>query len=102
MLSFKGSIHRPCRPAESIGRGIVWSFIVYHHCWHAGFEEDIPYNVAMIQLEEGPIVRYGTRRDKLSQMPFDELRMERDERGDNLCNAEDAFPCGELLPRMGD
>ena len=38
------------------GRGTVWSFIVYHHCWHRGFEKDIPYNVAMIQLEGGPIV----------------------------------------------
>jgi uncharacterized protein len=38
------------------GRGTVWSFVVYHHCWHPGFEKDIPYNVAMIQLEEGPIV----------------------------------------------
>jgi len=38
------------------GRGTIWSFIVYHHCWHRGFEKDIPYNVAMIQLEEGPIV----------------------------------------------
>ena len=38
------------------GRGTVWSFIVYHHCWHRGFEKEIPYNVAMIQLEEGPIV----------------------------------------------
>lgn len=38
------------------GRGAVWSFIVYHHCWHRGFEKEIPYNVAMIQLEEGPIV----------------------------------------------
>jgi uncharacterized OB-fold protein len=38
------------------GRGTVWSFIVYHHCWHRGFEKEIPYNVAMIQLDEGPIV----------------------------------------------
>jgi len=38
------------------GRGTVWSFIVYHHCWHRGFEKEIPYNVALIQLEEGPIV----------------------------------------------
>jgi len=38
------------------GRGTVWSFIVYHHCWHRGFEKEIPYNVAMIELEEGPII----------------------------------------------
>jgi len=24
--------------------------------WHPGFEKDIPFNVAIIQLEEGPIV----------------------------------------------
>jgi uncharacterized OB-fold protein len=38
------------------GLATVWSFIVYHHCWHRGFEKEIPYNVAMIQLDEGPIV----------------------------------------------
>ena len=38
------------------GQGTVWSFIVYHHCWHRGFDKEIPYNVAMIQLEEGQIV----------------------------------------------
>ncbi len=38
------------------GLGTVWSFIVYHHCWHPGFAGDIPYNVALVRLDEGPVV----------------------------------------------
>jgi hypothetical protein len=36
------------------GRGEVFSYIVFHQVYHAGFARDVPYNVAMIQLEEGP------------------------------------------------
>lgn len=36
------------------GRGTVFSYIVFHQVYHAGFAKDVPYNVAMIQLEEGP------------------------------------------------
>lgn len=36
------------------GRGTVFSYIVFHQVYHAGFARDVPYNVAMIQLEEGP------------------------------------------------
>jgi uncharacterized OB-fold protein len=36
------------------GRGEVFSYIVFHQIYHPGFAKDVPYNVAMIQLEEGP------------------------------------------------
>lgn len=36
------------------GRGEVFSYIVFHQVYHPGFAQDVPYNVAMIQLEEGP------------------------------------------------
>lgn len=36
------------------GRGAVWSFGVYHHLFNRAFADDIPYNVALVQLEEGP------------------------------------------------
>lgn len=36
------------------GRGTVWSFGVYHHVFNRTFAEDIPYNVALVELEEGP------------------------------------------------
>lgn len=36
------------------GRGTVFSFIVFHQAYHAGFKEELPYNVALVQLDEGP------------------------------------------------
>lgn len=36
------------------GRGEVFSSIVFHQVYNAAFAKDVPYNVAMIQLEEGP------------------------------------------------
>lgn len=35
------------------GRGRVFSFIVFHRVYHPGFKEDVPYTVALIELEEG-------------------------------------------------
>lgn len=36
------------------GRGTVFSYVVFHQVYNAGFRDDVPYNVALIQLEEGP------------------------------------------------
>jgi uncharacterized protein len=36
------------------GRGTVYSSIVFHQVYHPGFANDVPYNVSLIQLEEGP------------------------------------------------
>ena len=36
------------------GRGKVFSFVVYHRAYHPGFVDELPYAVAVIQLEEGP------------------------------------------------
>ncbi len=36
------------------GRGVVHSYIVFHQLYNPAFKDDIPYNVAMVQLEEGP------------------------------------------------
>lgn len=36
------------------GRGTVYSFITVHQRFHAAFADNRPYNVAIIQLEEGP------------------------------------------------
>ncbi len=36
------------------GRGTVYSFIVVHQLYHPGFKDDIPYPVAIVELEEGP------------------------------------------------
>ncbi|MGH7822505.1 MAG: Zn-ribbon domain-containing OB-fold protein [Candidatus Binatia bacterium] len=36
------------------GRGKVYTFIVVHRPQHPAFYEDVPYNVAIIELDEGP------------------------------------------------
>ena len=36
------------------GRGRVWSFVVYRQAYHPAFKDDIPYSVAIIELDEGP------------------------------------------------
>lgn len=36
------------------GKGEVYSSIVFHQVYHKAFEKDVPYNVALIQLVEGP------------------------------------------------
>jgi uncharacterized OB-fold protein len=38
------------------GRGRVFSYVVFHQVYHRAFEDDVPYNVALVQLEEGPFM----------------------------------------------
>jgi len=40
--------------ADMSGRGTVFSYIVFHQAYHPGFKGELPYNVALVQLEEGP------------------------------------------------
>lgn len=48
-----------CLAAEHVweavsGRGNVYSTIVFHQVYNEAFRGDVPYNVAMIALAEGP------------------------------------------------
>ena len=36
------------------GHGRVASWVVFHQKYFSGFAEDIPYNVALVELKEGP------------------------------------------------
>ena len=36
------------------GRGKGYSYIIYHQAYHPSYKDDIPYAVAIIQLDEGP------------------------------------------------
>jgi uncharacterized OB-fold protein len=36
------------------GKGTVYSFVTYHRAWHPAYQDKIPYNVSLIDLEEGP------------------------------------------------
>lgn len=37
------------------GKGTVFSWVVFHKCYFPGFAGEMPYNVAMIRLDEGPL-----------------------------------------------
>ena len=39
---------------EASGRGKVYSWVVVHQRFHFAFEANLPYNVAVVELEEGP------------------------------------------------
>ena len=36
------------------GRGRVWSWVVFHQAYYPGYADDVPYNTAIVELEEGP------------------------------------------------
>ncbi len=36
------------------GRGTVWSHVAFHRMYFKAFEDDLPYGVALVELEEGP------------------------------------------------
>jgi uncharacterized OB-fold protein len=39
---------------EASGRGRVVSWVIYHHAYHEAFKARLPYNVALVELDEGP------------------------------------------------
>lgn len=39
---------------ETKGRGRIFSYVVYHRVYHQAFAGDVPYAVAVIELDEGP------------------------------------------------
>lgn len=50
------------------GKGTVFSYIVFHQIYNPAFAKDVPYNVALIQLDEGPRMFsnvVGVRNDKV-------------------------------------
>ena len=36
--------------------GRVWSYVVYHRAFQASLKDQIPYTVAMVQLDAGPYI----------------------------------------------
>jgi uncharacterized protein len=51
------------------GRGRIHTFIVVHRPQHPAFFEDVPYNVAIVELDEGPRIHtriVGTSNEELA------------------------------------
>jgi uncharacterized protein len=45
----------------SEGKGTVYSFVVYHVAFHSGFKGELPYVVALVDIEEGPRILSNIR-----------------------------------------
>jgi uncharacterized OB-fold protein len=39
---------------EASGRGSIYSWVIPHHAVHPSLVDEVPYNVVMVDLEEGP------------------------------------------------
>jgi uncharacterized OB-fold protein len=39
---------------QASGRGTIYSFVIMHQLLHPAFRDEIPYNVIVVELEEGP------------------------------------------------
>jgi uncharacterized OB-fold protein len=35
------------------GRGRIYSFVVYHRAFHPAYVEEVPYAMALVELDEG-------------------------------------------------
>ena len=38
------------------GKGMIYSYVVYHVAFHPTFENDLPYITAVVKLTEGPYI----------------------------------------------
>ena len=38
------------------GRGEVFTFCIFHQLYHPAWRDEIPYNVAIVKLQEGPLL----------------------------------------------
>lgn len=49
-----GCLHDDWHWVPASGRAKVVSWVVFHIAYHKAFEHRLPYNVAIVELEEGP------------------------------------------------
>ncbi len=41
---------------EASGKGVIYTFAVYHQPFHPAFKHELPYVVAVVKLAEGPMM----------------------------------------------
>lgn len=56
---------------KASGRGKIWSFGIFHKSYFPSFAEEIPYNVVVVELEEGPRVY-----SNIVGVPQEEIKMD--------------------------
>jgi uncharacterized protein len=56
---------------ELSGRGRVYSYAIYRTCFHPAFQDEVPYTVAIIHLDEGPLME-----SNLTDSKVEDIRIE--------------------------
>ena len=54
--------------ARLSGRGKIYSFVVYRVSYHPSYANNIPYDVAVIQLDEGPRMESNVTGGKMEDL----------------------------------
>ena len=54
---------------EVSGRGTVWGYVVMRQPYLPGYRDELPYNVVLVELDEGPLL-YGN----LVDLPHEQVR----------------------------
>lgn len=57
------------------GGGAIVSWVVYHTAYHPALAGRLPYNVAIIRLDEGPQLISNLVADDLSEPAYDRIRV---------------------------
>ncbi|ACL05921.1 Zn-ribbon domain-containing OB-fold protein [Desulfatibacillum aliphaticivorans] len=47
---------REVEMVRSGGKGTIYSYVIYHQPFHPEFADKVPYVVAIVELEEGPML----------------------------------------------
>jgi uncharacterized protein len=76
---------------ECSGTGTMWSFVVFHQNYFDGMQDELPYPVAMVKLDEGPYLLTN-----LADMAVGEARI-----GMRLAVRFPGGPGDILLPQFG-
>jgi uncharacterized OB-fold protein len=49
-------LHAKSEWVRDSGLGTLWSFCIYHRAFDPAFKDALPYNVALIELDSGPLM----------------------------------------------
>jgi uncharacterized protein len=41
---------------QATGKGVIFTYTIMHQVYHPGWKSEVPYNVAWVKLDEGPIL----------------------------------------------
>lgn len=60
---------------DAAGGGVIVSWVVYRTAYHPTLADRLPYNVAIIRLDEGPQLISNLVTDDLSEPAYDRIRV---------------------------